>query len=174
LWKRGPRLGSFRFMAQTKSDPNYKIIAENRAGRGASLRSRTIWRSGVVLKARRSKSLRAWRVQHRRKLRDGRGWRSCGCVNGYIAPYRAGPKPGGMTSVVAVRTNWSRRRTLEALERHQALNGIDHRAAGDVFSTIRVSLKIERSASPRAKESWLTKRATDAKRGLESARNSRL
>jgi SsrA-binding protein len=72
-------------MAQTKSDPNYKIIAENRRARREFAIEDDL-EVGVVLEGSEVKSLRAGGsniAESYATVEDGELW----LVNGYIAPY---------------------------------------------------------------------------------------
>lgn len=72
-------------MAQTKSDPNYKVIAENRRARFDYAIERDI-ECGIVLEGSEVKSLRANGAniaESYAAVEDGELW----LVNSYIAPY---------------------------------------------------------------------------------------
>ena len=72
-------------MAQTKSDPNYKVIAENRRARFDYAIERDI-ECGIVLEGSEVKSLRANGgniAESYAAVEDGELW----LVNSYVAPY---------------------------------------------------------------------------------------
>jgi SsrA-binding protein len=82
----GPRAGYSARMAQTKSDPNYKVIAENRRARFDYAIEEDI-ECGIILMGSEVKSLRengANIAESYASVEDGELW----LINGYIAPFQ--------------------------------------------------------------------------------------
>jgi SsrA-binding protein len=81
-----PRAGYSARMAQTKSDPNYKVIAENRRARYDYAIEEDI-ECGIILVGSEVKSLRengANIAESYASVEDGELW----LINGYIAPFQ--------------------------------------------------------------------------------------
>ncbi len=82
----GPRAGYSARMAQTKSDPNYKVIAENRRARFDYAIEEDI-ECGIILMGSEVKSLRengANIAESYASVEEGELW----LINGYIAPFQ--------------------------------------------------------------------------------------
>jgi SsrA-binding protein len=81
-----PRAGYSAGMAQTKSDPNYKVIAENRRARFDYAIEEDI-ECGIILMGSEVKSLRengANIAESYASVEEGELW----LINGYIAPFQ--------------------------------------------------------------------------------------
>jgi SsrA-binding protein len=116
-------------MAQTKSDPNYRIIAEYRRARYDYAIESDI-ECGVMLMGSEVKSLREKSgniAESYAAVEEGELW----LVNSYIAPYEQaqtwGHRREASTQVIGVQT-----RAVAALECHPT-RGNDARAIGHVF-----------------------------------------